>query len=68
MAYNQMLRGRIVQKYGSMKNIAEPMGISYITLIHKIKGLREWNASEIEKLVNLLDIDPKEIPLYFFGR
>lgn len=66
--YNQMLRGRIVQKYGSLKNFAAPLGVSYVTLIHKLKGLREWTASEIETLVDLLEIDPNQIPLYFFNR
>ena len=64
--YNTMLRGRIVQKYGSMKNIAKPMGLSYVTIIHKIKGYRDWTASEIEKLCRLLEIKAEDIPLYFF--
>lgn len=63
---NLMLRGRIIQKYGSVKNIAEPLGLSYLTVTYKINGSRDWTVSEIEKLCRLLEIAPKDIPAYFF--
>lgn len=64
--YNTMLKGRIVQKYGSLKNFIEPIGLSYPTLLAKLSRSTEWTALEIEKCCKLLDIEPKEIPLYFF--
>lgn len=64
--YNNMLRGRIVQKFGSLKNFMEPIGLSYPTILAKISWSTEWTASEIEKCCRLLDIEPKDIPQYFF--
>ncbi len=64
--YNQMLRGRIVQKFGSLKNFVEPLGLSYPTILAKISGSTDWTISETEKICRLLEIEPKEIPDYFF--
>ena len=66
MLYNQMLRGRIVQKFGSLRNFVEPMGLSYPTILAKISGSSDWTISETEKLCRLLEIKPKDIPDYFF--
>lgn len=64
---NPMLRGRIIQKYGSLKNFVEPMGLSYPTILAKLSGSSGWTQPEIAKLCNLLDIKAKKIPEYFFA-
>lgn len=64
---NPMLRGRIIQKYGSLKNFVEPMGLSYPTILAKLSGSSGWTQAEIAKLCNLLDIKAKKIPEYFFA-
>lgn len=64
--YNQMLRGRIVQKYGSLRNFVSQIGLSYPTLLGKISGATDWTVPEMQKMCKLLEIVPKEIPAYFF--
>lgn len=64
--YNNVLRGRIVQKYGSLKNFVEPVGLSYASILAKISGSTDWTASEVQRICRLLEIQPKEIPDYFF--
>ena len=64
--YNQMLRGRIIQKYGSLRKFVDPMGLSYPTILAKISGATDWTVPEIQKMCKLLEILPKEIPVYFF--
>ena len=62
----QMLRGRIVQKFGSLRNFVAPIGLSYPTLLGKIGGSTDWTVPEMQKMCRLLEIAPKEIPSYFF--
>lgn len=64
---NSMLRGRIIQRYGSLKNFVEPMGLSYPTIIAKLSGSKGFTQAEIRKICELLDIKSKEIPAYFFA-
>ena len=65
--YNSMLRGRIIQKYGTLRNFVQPMGLSYPTILAKLSGGSEWTQSEIRKICDLLEIKPKDIPDYFFA-
>ena len=65
--YNSLLRGRIIQKYGSVRNFVEPFGLSYPTLLAKISGSSDLTTSEILKLCDLLDIPSEQIPAYFFA-
>ena len=64
---NSMLRGRIIQKYGTLRNFVEPMGLSYPTILAKLSGNSDWTQSEIRKVCDLLDIKAKNIPEYFFA-
>ena len=65
---NLMLKGRIIQKYGSLKNFRELIGLSYPTIIGKLNGSTDWTVSEVQKLCRFLEIEPKDIPDYFFGQ
>lgn len=65
---NLMLKGRIVQKYGSLKNFMGPIGLSYPTIIGKLNGSTDWTVPEVQKICRLLEIEPKDIPDYFFSQ
>ena len=62
------LRGRITEKFGSIKAFAEAYGLSNVTMSKKLNGkvavspedIVKWSAPE------LLDIQPSEYHLYFF--
>ena len=62
------LRGRIIEKFGSIKAFAEACGLSTVTMSKKLNGkvavspedIVKWSAPE------LLDIQPSEYHLYFF--
>ena len=62
------LRGRIVEKFGTMSVFAKAMGWSLRTMSLKMTNARFWKQSDIEKAINLLEIDAADIPIYFFVR
>ena len=68
MSYDfSKLRGRIVEKYGTLGAFAEAMCWSERTNSLKINGKSEWKQSEILAASELLEIDPNEIDEYFFN-
>lgn len=60
------LKGRIVEKAGTMGNFAEKMGFSATTLVKKMAGKTEWAADEMLQASNILDFPVSDIPLFFF--
>lgn len=60
------LRELIRNKIGTIKMLAEVSGIKEHTLQRKLTGRSDWKTSEIEKLVEILEINPIEINEYFF--
>lgn len=67
MCYNySKLRGRIVEKFGTLGEFAKAMEWSERTNSLKMNGIREWKQSEIITASRLLDIKPEEIDVYFF--
>lgn len=60
------LKGRIVEKAGTMGNFAEKMGFSSTTLVKKMAGKTEWAADEMLKASEILGFQIWEIPLFFF--
>lgn len=68
MSYDfSKLRGRIVEKYGTLGAFAEAMRWSERTNSLKINGKSEWKQSEILAASELLEIEPNEIDEYFFN-
>ena len=63
--YNK-LRGRIVEKYGTMARFAEDAGLSVQALSKKMNSKTSFNQADIVKWCELLDIPAKEIGAYFF--
>ena len=60
------LRELIRNKFGTIKNLSEAANIKEHTLQRKLAGRSDWKISEVEKLVEILDISNVDINEYFF--
>ncbi|HEL1613984.1 TPA: DUF739 family protein [Streptococcus suis] len=60
------LSGRIVEKFGTQYNFATAIGLSERSLSLKLNNKVGWKDEEMEKAIELLDLDITEIPSYFF--
>ncbi len=65
--YSKLL-GKIKEKCGSHGKFATALGLSERSLSLKLNGKREWKQTEIETAINLLNVNAKDIPIYFFAR
>lgn len=65
MAYSK-LKGRIVEKYDTMRNFAKELGISRQALSMKMTGKRQFSMDEIRHYSDLLEIPKDEIGTFFF--
>lgn len=63
------LRGRIIEKFGSIKAFAKAYGLSHVTMSNKLNGKVAISQDDIMKMAKpeLLDIQPEEIHEYFFA-
>lgn len=61
------LRGRIVERFGTMKRFAEALGKSEQTVIYKLNGKYGFSQDDIVVWSNLLEIEKEEVGIYFFG-
>lgn len=66
MTNTNLLKGAIRAKGLTQQETAVIMGISTVSLNYKINNRREFTASEISKLVDLLEINNKDE--YFFAQ
>lgn len=62
------LRGRIVEKFGTIKAFSEAYGITNVSMSKKLNGKTAISPDDITKmsLPEFLDIQPKEYHEYFF--
>lgn len=60
------LKGRIVEKLGTMQRFAYDMGWSLSTNGKKLSNKAAWAQDEILKACAILNIELRDIPLYFF--
>ena len=60
------LRGRIVEKYGTIGKFAETLGCSSQTISNYFNGATNLSQEKIIQWCELLDIAEKDIPAYFF--
>lgn len=58
------LKARILEKGLTQTNVAAKLGISYQSFNYKLNNVREFKASEIKNLCEILDISNKDD--YFF--
>lgn len=69
MSFNfSKLRGRIVEKCGTLENFSKEMEITPTTLGKKLSGKSQWTCPEMVKACNVLDITGDEMTSYFFCR
>ena len=62
------LNDRILLSRIPITAIAESMGLSRQTLYHKMKGEREFKASEVVKICDILRLTNEERTLIFFTK
>ena len=60
------LRELIREKFGTLGNFADAMGMDRSTLSNKINGITAWKQDEIERACKLLGIPMNEVYDYFF--
>ena len=63
--YSKLL-GRITEKIGTQAEFANAMGVSERSISLKLNNKVSWKDNEISKAVEILEVDPKDIPAYFF--
>lgn len=67
MSFNySKLRGRIREIFNTQEKFANAMEISSASLSAKLNNKVEFDQSEINRAVNLLQISEVDIPVYFF--
>lgn len=60
------LLGRIIEKFGTRSAFAAAMGMAESALSNRLSGKIYFDADEIHRACQLLDIEPQDIPVYFF--
>lgn len=63
--YNK-LRGKIREVCGTQDNFAKLIGISRTSLSQRLNNALDFSTCEMLTACEVLGIDTKEIPLYFF--
>lgn len=67
MAFNySKLRGRIVEKYGTLSNFAKELGKPIQTISTKLNNKVGFTREDILTWARLLDISESELGAYFF--
>ena len=61
------LRGRITEKCGTQQAFAKLLGIAECTLTSKLNGYTYFSQKEILRSMEILDIIPEEVTMYFFA-
>lgn len=62
------LRGRIIEKYGSMSRFSEAVGLSEIALSRKLNNKIDISRENILKWSELLDIPSDEYGVFYFAK
>lgn len=65
--YNK-LRGRIIEKYGTLKAFADDLDISYVAVSKKLNNLTGFSQKDIVIWCEKLDIDINDAPLFFLDK
>ena len=59
-------RAKVIEKGFTMKQIAEVLYISEVTLYRKINGTSDFTRKEIQKLKEILKLDVEAVEEIFF--
>lgn len=60
------LQGRIKEVCGTQEKFADALGISTVSLYKKLNNMSPWKQDEILNACKILQIDPRNIYVYFF--
>ena len=60
------LKGRINEKKLTLTDVANRIGITIQSFSKKLNGEVDFKTTEIDKLMNILQISKREIDIYFF--
>lgn len=60
------LRGKIFERYKTLKDFANDLGLNKATTCNKVDGKTQWKATEIYQATQILGISQNEIGMYFF--
>ena len=60
------LRGRIIEKFGTLKAFAQAMHMSSPSLTNKLAGQTYFSQADIIKAIDLLCIEDEPVTPYFF--
>ena len=60
------VKGKIKEKFGTQADFATAMGLSATTISDKLNNKSPWTQKEIDRACVLLEIEPVDIPTYFF--
>ncbi|MFR4336895.1 MAG: DUF739 family protein [Lachnospira pectinoschiza] len=61
------LKGKIIEKYGSLGKFAKELNISRTSMSKKMNCQSGFSQSDIEKWSSMLDIKSSEYGTYFFN-
>ena len=64
---NRKLRGKIVEKYGTIGNFSEAIGVNRSKVSMKLNGKAAMNRGDIMLFCSALDVEGTEISDYFFN-
>lgn len=62
------LKLRIVKYFGDQRSFAKAMGMDYTALNERLNNKRQWNAYEIIKACDLLEIPLSDVHIFFYKR
>lgn len=65
--YNK-LRGRIIEIFGSQKAFSKKINLSEQSITAKLNGRSDFSQNDILKWSNALNMDKKDIGIYFFNQ
>lgn len=60
------LRGRIREVFRTQQAFSKAIGMSQVSVSHRLNGKLEWKSSEIANACKALDIPLSESAVYFF--
>lgn len=61
------LQGKIVEVYGSQRNFSDKIGLSDVSVTHKLSGKTTFRIDDIVKWSIALGITRDEVGNYFFA-
>lgn len=60
------LTGKIKEKFGTQEKFADALNLSRVSLSFSLNSKREFSQREINSAIELLELEKRDIPEYFF--